>query len=300
MMTWSTGALGAAMLGACSSATPAVQAPTAARDARAPLTLAADDRMVAIPAGRFITGSTPEERSAAYDDYQRSAGNDTARTEQWFEREAERHVLELAAYRIDLMPVTQAQFAEYVFAERAPAPGIDEAGWRAEGFAQDFASQVARYVWKDGKPPDGREDHPVVLVSWSDADRYCAWRGALRGEKRRLPTADEYEKAARGDGGLAYPWGNVLEPDKLNSAIAGPKDTTPVGNYPGGASPFGVLDMVGNVREWTATPDGDQMVVKGSSWADFGGVGRGATVDKQPKSVRHVVIGFRCAADGAP
>jgi formylglycine-generating enzyme required for sulfatase activity len=275
-----------------------VQQPTSPRDARAPLTLAAEDRMIAIPAGRFIAGSTPEERTAAYDDYQRSAVNDDARTERWFDREAARHVGELAAYRIDLMPVTQSQFAEFVFAEHAPAPAIDEASWHVQGFAQDFASQVARFAWSDGKPSNGREDHPVVLVSWADANRYCAWRGTLRGEARRLPTAEEYEKAARGDGGLAYPWGNLFEADKLNSAVGGPKDTTPVGTYTAGASPYGVLDMAGNVREWTSTPEGEQMVVKGSSWADFAGVGRGATIDHDPKTVRHVVIGFRCAGDG--
>jgi formylglycine-generating enzyme required for sulfatase activity len=289
-------AVGAA-LAACSSPSPRVQQPTTPRDVRAPLTTAADDRMIVIPAGRFIAGSTPEERSAAYDDYQRTAGNDVARTEQWFDREAARHVMELPAYRIDLMPVTQAQFAEFVLSGHAPAPVVDEASWKAQGLSQDFASQVDRFVWRDGKPPDRREDHPVVLVSWSDADRYCAWRGTMVGEKRRLPTAEEYEKAARGDGGVAYPWGNVFEPDKLNGAINGPHDTTPVGTYTAGASPYGVLDMAGNVRAWTATPDGDRMVVKGSSWADFAGVGRGASFDRQARSVRHVVVGFRCAGD---
>ena len=62
-------------------------------------------------------------------------------------------------------------------------------------------------------------DHPVVLVTWTEADRYCRWRGEQRGEGRRLPSEDEYEKAARGDGGLAYPWGNAYEPDKLDSAV---------------------------------------------------------------------------------
>ena len=64
----------------------------------------------------------------------------------------------------------------------------------------------------------------------------------------------EYEKAARGDGGLAYPWGNAYEPDKLNSAVKGPGDTVPVGQYTIGASPYGVLDLAGNVFEWTSTP----------------------------------------------
>ncbi|MGH2898091.1 MAG: formylglycine-generating enzyme family protein, partial [Solirubrobacteraceae bacterium] len=185
----------------------------------APLTLAADDRMIAIPDGRYVNGSTLEERAAAYDDFQAVAGEDTARAEKRFEHEADRHSARLPAFRIDLMPVTQAQFAEMVSVDHVAAPGIDEAGWKAQGLPHDYAREVARFAWSGGKPPDGREDHPVVLVTWTEADRYCAWRGALRGEKRRLPTADEVEKAVRGEDGLAYPWGNNFEPDKLNSAV---------------------------------------------------------------------------------
>ena len=84
-------------------------------------------------------------------------------------------------------------------------------------------------------------DHPVVLVTWKQASDYCAWRGRLRGETRRLPSESEYEKAARGSDGLAYPWGNIYEPDKLNSAVKGPRDTTPVGQFVDGASPVDVV-----------------------------------------------------------
>jgi toxoflavin biosynthesis protein ToxD len=287
----------AIIMAACSAA-PAPSAPGGARAGHAPLSLAAEDRMVVVPAGRYIKGSTPEERATAYDDHGSTAGNDTARTERWFDREADRTVAELPSFRIDPMPVTQAQFAELVVAEQVAAPAIDEAGWQAQGLPQDFASYRDRFVWRDGRPPDGREDHPVVLVSWSDAVRYCAWRGALHGEKRRLPTADEFEKAARGASGMAYPWGNVFEADKLNSAVQGPGDTTPVGTYPAGASPFGLLDMAGNVLHWTATPaSGDAMVVKGSTWLAFGGLGRGASHDRRARGERHVLVGFRCAAD---
>jgi formylglycine-generating enzyme required for sulfatase activity len=285
-------------LAGCSAAPGAVGHPGSPSAAHASLSLAADDRMIAIPAGRYISGSTLEERAAAYDAYQESAGDDTARAEKWFEHEADRHSGELPAFRIDLMPVTQAQFAELVIAGRVTPPAIDDAGWRAQGRSQDFATQVARFVWSGKRPPDGREDHPVVLVSWSDADRYCAWRGALRGEKRRLPTAQELEKVARGEDGLAYPWGNSFEPDRLNSAVKGSGDTMPVGSYASGASPYGVLDLAGNVFQWTATPDGDQMVVKGSAWDSPPGVGRGASLDRRPRAARDVVVGFRCAADG--
>lgn len=272
--------------------------PHEAPSVHAALSIAADERMVTVPAGDYILGSTPEERAAAYDDYQQSAGTDAAREHQWFEREADRRMAELAAFRIDLMPVTQAQYAEMVTAGQAKPLVIDEAAWKAQGFAQDYATEVARFVWKDGRPPHGREDHPVVLVTYDEAARYCAWRGQQRGEARRLPTAAEYEKAARGEGGLTYPWGNAFDGTKLNSAVAGPKDTTPAGQYNDGASPFGVLELAGNVFQWTSTPErGDRMVVKGSAWEDFAGLGRGASFHGRAKTARHVIVGFRCAAD---
>lgn len=272
-------------------------APAPPSSSVAPLSLAADARMVPIPAGPYIAGSTPEERAAAYDDYRASAGHDAARAQRWFEREEGRRVEALPAFRVDLLPVTQVAYAEFVAAGGAPPPAIDEAAWKAQGFAQDYAAQVARYVWRDARAPRGREEHPVVLVTWDEARRYCAWRGRERGEARRLPTSAELEKAARGEAGLAYPWGNVFEADKLNGAASGVGDTTPVGSYPEGASPYGVLELAGNVFHWTSTRSGGEVIVKGSAWEDHAGVGRGASRHGRPPGARHVIVGFRCAAD---
>jgi formylglycine-generating enzyme required for sulfatase activity len=274
-------------------------APTAAPGtAAAPLSLAADARMIEIPAGNYIAGSTPEERAGAYDDYERTAGHDAARQKSWFAHEEDRHITKLPAFKIDFMPVTQVAYAEFVAAGQAPPPVIDEAAWKAQGFIQDYATQVARFMWRDGHLPAGREEHPVVLVTWDEARRYCEWRGRLAGAPRRLPTAAEYEKATRGDGGLAYPWGSTFEPERLNSGVGGPNDTVPVGSFSAGASPYGVLDLAGNVFQWTSTklPDG-KLAVKGSAWEDFGGVGRGASIHGRAAGVRHVIVGFRCAAD---
>jgi formylglycine-generating enzyme required for sulfatase activity len=287
-------ALAVLLLGACGGK-PATQHP---QSTGAPLSLAADARMIAVPEGQFIAGSTPEERAAAYEDYLATAGHDGARTNKWFDQEEDRRIAKAPAFRIDLMPVTQAQYGEMVAAGKAKPPAMDEATWKAQGFAQDFATEVSRYVWKDGRPPVGREDHPVVLVAFDEAARYCAWRGEMRGEPRRLPSAAEYEKAARGESGLTYPWGNAYEPEKLNSAVKGPKDTTPAGQFVDGASPYGVLELAGNVFHWTSTPNaGDRMTVKGSAWEDFAGLGRGAAFHGRPKTARHVIVGFRCAAD---
>ena len=287
--------------GAC-GAPPAARGPDGA--AIAPLSLAAEARMIAIPAGQYIAGSTPEERAAAYDDFLESAGHDGARAAGRFDREAERQVARIDAFRIDLMPVTQAQYAELVATDAGAAPVIDEAAWQAQAFAgdHDYATEVARYAWRDGRPPAGREDHPVVLVTWHDAARYCAWRGAQLGDdaraRRRLPSAAEYEKAARGPQGLAYPWGNAFEADKLNSAVGGPRDTVAVGDHVAGASPYGVLGMAGNVLQWTDTvpSGGDAAIVKGSAWDDHAGAGRAAGERLVGRGARHVTIGFRCAA----
>jgi toxoflavin biosynthesis protein ToxD len=280
------------VLAACG--TPAAS-PERPRNGDAPLSSAADARMVDIPAGRYIGGSTVEERATAYDDYEQSAGNDAARANEWFEKELDRHVGELAAFRIDALPVTNAAYHEFVAAGQAPPPAIDEAAWIAQGFNQDYATEVTRYIWRDGRPPPTREDHPVVLVTHDEAARYCAWRG-----KRRLPTSLEYEKAARGPEGRTYPWGNAFEASKLNSAVEGPRDTVPVGTFTDGASHYGVLELAGNVFHWTSTPMADQpgrMVVKGSAWEDFAGLGRGAALHGRPATVRHVIVGFRCASD---
>ncbi len=284
-----------ALLAGCSS--PPVAHPP--QSAPAPLSLAADQQMLAIPAGQFISGSTPEERAQAYDDYAATAHNEIAREHHWFDGEEDRHVTQSVAFHIDLMPVTQSQYAEFVAAGGAPPPSIDEAAWKRQGYSQDFATQVARFNWKDGAPPAGRADHPVVLVTWDEAKRYCAWRGEQVGAPRRLPSAEEYEKAARGTDGLAYPWGNTFDPDMLDSAVKGPGDTVDVGNYIKGASPYGMLDAAGNVFEWTLTPfKKGQMTVKGSSWEDFAGLGRAASRHGRPPGIRHAIIGFRCAADG--
>lgn len=86
----------------------------------------------------------------------------------------------------------------------------------------------------------------MVLVSWNDAIAYCKWSG------NRLPTEAEWEKAARGIDGRAYPWGNILDKDRCNTLESYIEGTTPVDQFPNGASPYGVLDMVGNVSEWCA------------------------------------------------
>jgi len=258
----------------------------------------ADADMIPIPAGPFVKGSSLDEREQAYADYRQTAGHDAARRGRWFEREPEPHQVTLAAYVIDKAPVTNAAYAEFVRDTGRSGPTIDKAAWEAQRFAQHYEREVRRFNWDGQTPPAGRGDHPVLLVTWSEARDYCAWRGAAVGAERHLPTADEYEKAARGTDGMVYPWGGQWDASKLNSGLTEPRDTTPVGSYPQGASPFGMLDAAGNVFEWTSTVwpfKPNAATVKGSAWEDYAGVGRGASAHGRPKTIRHAIVGFRCA-----
>jgi formylglycine-generating enzyme required for sulfatase activity len=138
--------------------------------------------------------------------------------------ESPRQEAEIDGFNIDVLPVSSADYAAYV-----AATGVD-----------------APRNWQDGSIPAGKEQHPVVWVSWEDASAYCAWAA------KRLPTEMEWEKAARGEEGQNYPWGDSFDSTKVNSVESGLGDTSPVGSYPAGASPYGVMDMAGNVWEWTA------------------------------------------------
>ena len=130
--------------------------------------------------------------------------------------------ISVQAYMIDKYPVTNAQYARFVASgHRAPLN------------------------WKEGRIPAGTAMHPVTMVSWYDAVSYAKWAG------KRLPTEAEWEKAARGTDGRRWPWGNQMDPTRLNTYYS-VGSTTPVTAYPSGASPYGVFDMAGNVNQWIA------------------------------------------------
>jgi formylglycine-generating enzyme required for sulfatase activity len=159
------------------------------------------------------------------------------------------HQLYLPAYQIARVPVTVAQFSAFVqatgYRTTAELSGtswcINEAGW--------FQVQGASWQRPQGREieNDAKSDHPVTCVSWHDAIAFCRYAQVC------LPTEVEWEKAARGTDGRLFPWGNEA-PDAQHCNYAFEiGDTTPVGAYPLGASPYGLLDMAGNVREWTST-----------------------------------------------
>lgn len=104
--------------------------------------------------------------------------------------------------------------------------------------------------WQGGNPPNGKRKYPVTSISWKSAIAYCDWLSVVIGKHYTLPSEAEWEKAARGNN-FIYPWGDVWEPGRCNARDGGKGTITPVGVYLDGVSPYGVLDMAGNVREWT-------------------------------------------------
>ena len=134
------------------------------------------------------------------------------------------HEIELPAFLIDKYPVTNAQYARFVVKTRHRPP-LD---------------------WKNGKIPDAKLLHPVTMVSWYDAKAYC------EADEKRLPTEAEWEKAARGPQGNRWPWGNKMDPSRVNTYY-NVGSTTEVTKYTGGVSPYGVFDLAGNVSEWTGS-----------------------------------------------
>jgi formylglycine-generating enzyme required for sulfatase activity len=181
-----------------------------------------EPEMILIPAGEFLMGSDPKKDKYA------------------LENEQPQHTLYLPDYYMAKTPVTNAQYAAFVKATGHRAPHVD----------LDWAKP---YIWRDQMPPTGKENHPVVLVSWNDAVAYCRWLAEATGRPYRLPAEAEWEKGARGTDGHIYPWGNKWDAKWCNSAEGGKKGTTPVDAYPAGASPYGLLDMAGNVWEWCST-----------------------------------------------
>lgn len=170
-----------------------------------------EPEMVLVPASEFLMGSDPKKDKSA---------------QEW---EHPQHSLYLPDYYLAKTPVTNAQYATFVESTRYDAPEH----------------------WREGKPPSGKENYPVVYVSWHDAVSYCRWLAEVTGRAYRLPTEAEWEKGARGSDGRIYPWGDQWDAKRSNSGESGKEGTTSVEGYPLGRSPFGLFDMSGNVWEWT-------------------------------------------------
>jgi len=240
---------------------------------------------VAIPAGPSWVGS-PLDDPEAHDN------------------EKPCHEVELRGYRIGRYPITNAQYARFLADNPDhPVPHADEE--RARPYNWD--SHARTY-------PEGKADHPVVLVSWHDAETYCRWLSQVTGQHYRLPTEEEWEKAARGGSPETrrYPWGNEWNPGYCNVQELGRNCTTSVHEFEQtNKSPFGVVDMAGNVWEWTASwyepypgspheglhNDQFHRVVRGGSWHSDPQSVRISCRGRYEPDAQRPYLGFRIALD---
>jgi formylglycine-generating enzyme required for sulfatase activity len=184
-----------------------------------------EPELVTVPAGAFWMGTSDPQVEALRARYEWAKDFD-------FGREQPQRELTLPEYQIGRYPVTNAEYAAFVRATGHRPPSH----WRGDTFPEEQAS------------------HPVVYVTWHDALAYVQWLRERTGQDYRLPTEAEWEKAARGTDGRLWPWGDDWDAERCNMKIAGPGETTPVGQYaPRSNSPYGCADMAGNVWEWCST-----------------------------------------------
>lgn len=235
--------------------------------------------MVEVPAGPFTMGSddgAADERPA--------------------------HTVTLRAFEIDRLPVSNDAFAQFL--ERHGE--VDAQGRRY--FDWDDRDARIRRVGAEWRADAGYGDHPVVEASWLGALAYCRWLG------KRLPTEAEWEKAARGADGRRYPWGDEAPGPRHARFASGWNETAPAGAHAAGASPYGALDMAGNVWEWVSSAyrpypyrvdDGREDPAPGpmrgtrggghdSPAAELRATERGRNLSRAPAAGHHN-IGFRCA-----
>jgi formylglycine-generating enzyme required for sulfatase activity len=291
---------------------PAEQSP----QALAPTILGQDGaEMVLVPAGEFVMGSAPEEIASLLRSHPKAKGA-------LLQDETPSHRVFLDAFYIDAYEVTNGRFQQFVQATGYRTQAERQSGGKVRTGVKTWAD-VPNAHWRaptgQGSSIAGLEAHPVVQVSWHDANAYCTWAG------KRLPTEAEWEKAARGTDGWLYPWGNQADGATVNfcdrncpfewedAAIDdGYGATAPVGSYEAGKSPYGAYDMAGNVWEWVAdryvagyyrrTParnptgpiTGTQVGVRGGSWL-YGALAFRTTVrSRVPADRRNDNIGLRC------
>ena len=243
--------------------------------------------MLYVPAGDFLMGSLKGEGLSD---------------------EHPQHTVYLDAYWIDQTEVTNTMFSTFVTVTNYQTDA-EKAG-KSDVYTGTQWIEVTGADWQHPQGPSsnlsGLDDHPVVFISWYDAQAYCEWAG------RSLPTEAQWEKAARGTDGRAYPWGEKDPTQSLANYGSNVRSTTKVGSYIAVASPYGAMDMSGNVWEWvadwfdanyyknstgsnpTGPVSGKQRVLRGGSWQSFMNVLRTALRYRDNPLDALNDYGFRC------
>lgn len=259
-----------------------------------------------VEGGEFISGSDRTEKDYAYRISAEGRADRLSEVERieagyreqgWFDQEPDQQTTDLPAFCLGKNLITNADYQAFVQATGQPAPGISEADYQEQGFLVHDYSLVEPYLWQDNQYPAGHAEHPVVLISYEDAVAYVAWRSQQDQLSYRLPTAMEWEKAARGTDGRYFPWGNQWQNDATNWSKNGPYRTSAIATYPLSRGPYGHEDMSGNVFEYTSNlvkkDSGEEVILKGCGWDDYPGFCRAAYQHDRPVDSKHILFGFR-------
>ncbi|MCU0285786.1 MAG: SUMF1/EgtB/PvdO family nonheme iron enzyme [Acidobacteria bacterium] len=212
----------------------------------------------------------------------------------------------LDEYMMGKYPVTNAEFKGFIL----DGGYENKEYWTLEGWQWRQEENISEPLYWHDRKWNG-PNFPVVGVSWYEAYAYAQWLSGKTGNDYRLPTEAQWEKAARGSRGFQYPWGNDFDKDKCNSDECGLGRTSPVGIFPDGKSPYGCLDMAGNVWEWCADwyeenyykgsparnpqgpAGGSNRVLRGGSWFSIGWICRAALRNGRHPADRGGGAGFR-------
>lgn len=235
-----------------------------------------EPQMVYVPAGPFLMGTSEDQVS------QLAQRDDLAKKWQekgYFSREQPQHTISLKSFYIAKYPVTVEQYQKFIY-----AGGYQQnIYWTSVGWAwRESVERTNPAFWNETQWT-GEPTLPVVGVSWYEAVAYCRWLSSTTGRYYRLPSEAEWEKAARGEDGRLYPWGNEFSSRLCNTRANVHQRTLPVLRHIlVGASPYGCADMAGNASEWTLSQfqpypyngqdgredeEGDFLrVIRGGSW----------------------------------
>jgi formylglycine-generating enzyme required for sulfatase activity len=214
----------------------------------------------------------------------------------------------VAEFEIAHAPVTVNQYAVFLDSgANRQERWWSEAGWSWVNGKSDGWGRENRWLPDAWEVQRARPFHPVAGVSWFEAEAYCAWVSEQKKKRVRLPTEEEWEHAARGDDRRPYPWGDRFDAAATNTLESGRDDTAEAGSLAGDVSPYGVLDMAGNVQEWTASlyrpspeenyPPGQLYVARGGSFNDTAYGARTSYRRAYPPGYFYAHLGFRVAVE---
>jgi formylglycine-generating enzyme required for sulfatase activity len=247
--------------------------------------------MAVLEGGTFAMGTRPAQARRVARQW-RHCGVE----ERWISKESPQHAVSVPTFKLMRYPVTNQDWLLY---------------------RTEVASAGVPSSWALGVYPHDRANHPAWTVSEAQADGYARWLSVRTGRNFRLPTEAEWEYAATGGDGREYPWGDLWDPQKANTAEAGPLITTPIGMYPSGRSPSGLCDMAGNVEEYVADSyepypggeiiedhlwaahQGKYRITRGGSFSRYGDLARCARRHGRfPEEI--YAVGFRLAESAEP